>query len=470
MASISKQRNGRRTIQFFGPDKKRRSIRLGKVSDRMARSIKVKVEDLVSAAIAKQPVSDETARWVAQLDDEMTGKLSRVGLIRERQNPSLAKFLDNYIESRQDVEAGTRSNYQQVKQNLVDFFGPDKRLCDITPGDADKFKLWLLTEANSTTEGGLADSTANRRIRRAKQFFTAAVRSRLIPSSPFEDVKAGQQANAERFHFVTREDTAKVLEACPDAQWRAIVALARFGGLRTPSETLALEWGHFNLDALRALRDPKGFSEHPEDYADAKITVTSPKTRKVGKPSRVVPLFPELVPYLADLLELAEPEARYVITRYRNGRSNLRPQLLRIIRKAGVSEWPKPYQNMRSTRETELADQFPIHVVCEWIGNTEAVARKHYLQITDKHFAKAVQKAVQQSAADGGTASHEGSTKAEKRAEKRGDAVLCDTLQEGQATQVGCGQARHPQPGPQCQHVHGRCSLLRHDRPSAGPP
>jgi hypothetical protein len=26
---------------------------------------------------------------------------------------------------------------------------------------------------------------------------------------------------------------------------------------------------------------------------------------------------------------------------------------------------------------------FPARVVCEWMGNSEAVARKHYLQVTD---------------------------------------------------------------------------------------
>jgi hypothetical protein len=34
-------------------------------------------------------------------------------------------------------------------------------------------------------------------------------------------------------------------------------------------------------------------------------------------------------------------------------------------------------------RETELAESFPMHVVCEWIGNSAAIAAKHYLQVTD---------------------------------------------------------------------------------------
>ena len=46
--------------------------------------------------------------------------------------------------------------------------------------------------------------------------------------------------------------------------------------------------------------------------------------------------------------------------------------------------------NKRITRKTEVADDFPIQVVCDWIGNTEAVAAKHYLQVTEGHFAKAL--------------------------------------------------------------------------------
>jgi hypothetical protein len=61
----------------------------------------------------------------------------------------------------------------------------------------------------------------------------------------------------------------------------------------------------------------------------------------------------------------------------------------RIIRKAGLTPWPKTFQNLRSTRETELADAFPIHCVCKWIGNSQAVAREHYLQLTDDQFDRA---------------------------------------------------------------------------------
>lgn len=46
---------------------------------------------------------------------------------------------------------------------------------------------------------------------------------------------------------------------------------------------------------------------------------------------------------------------------------------------------------MRASRETELGQSFPLHVVTAWIGNTARIAAKHYLQVTDEDFAKALE-------------------------------------------------------------------------------
>lgn len=55
-------------------------------------------------------------------------------------------------------------------------------------------------------------------------------------------------------------------------------------------------------------------------------------------------------------------------------------------------------------------DRHPIQVVCAWMGNSQAVAMKHYLQVTEDHYRSAIpipcsaagsalQNPVQQSAA-----------------------------------------------------------------------
>ena len=49
--------------------------------------------------------------------------------------------------------------------------------------------------------------------------------------------------------------------------------------------------------------------------------------------------------------------------------------------------------------QTELEETFATHVVCKWMGNSPKVAQKHYLQVTDSHFEKAVQNPVQQASA-----------------------------------------------------------------------
>jgi hypothetical protein len=48
---------------------------------------------------------------------------------------------------------------------------------------------------------------------------------------------------------------------------------------------------------------------------------------------------------------------------------------------------------MRSTRQTELVERFPSHVVAGWLGNSVETANKHYLQTTEGHFAEALKAA-----------------------------------------------------------------------------
>ena len=81
MASIATDPRGNRCIQFTAADRKRRSIRLGKVPAKAAAVIRGKVETLNAAAIMQQAPDDDTARWVAGLDNKLYDKLAAVGLV-----------------------------------------------------------------------------------------------------------------------------------------------------------------------------------------------------------------------------------------------------------------------------------------------------------------------------------------------------------------------------------------------------
>ena len=51
MASIIKRADGRRAVQFDDPSGKRRTIGLGKMSERDANRIKIKIEHLIAARV-----------------------------------------------------------------------------------------------------------------------------------------------------------------------------------------------------------------------------------------------------------------------------------------------------------------------------------------------------------------------------------------------------------------------------------
>lgn len=181
-----------------------------------------------------------------------------------------------------------------------------------------------------------------------------------------------------------------------------LFALSRYGGLRCPSEHLALRWGDLDWDGGR-------------------FTVHASKTEHhEGAGIRVVPIFPELRPYLEAAWDEAPEGTEFVITRYRHANVNLRTQLLKILKRAGVKPWPRLFHNLRATRQTELAAVHPLHVVCEWIGNSKLIAQEHYLRVTDADFnlaQKAAQSPAQQPSEIGGNRSQGEPSEREKSPE-----------------------------------------------------
>jgi integrase len=373
VASLSTDKKGNRRIIFTNSNGERKAIYLGKMNKKTADNYLVRIEHLISAVFANNSPDAETSAWIGDLGNVMYGKLVAVALVQPRVSEldaapndiTISAFLDQYLNSRTDIKPSTRTNLEQVRRNLLEFFGPSKLLRAISPGDADEFRIFLM--------GKLADNTARRNCGRAKQFFRAAVRKKIIAENPFADMKGcGVKANESRYYFITRDEAQQVIDACPDAQWRLLFALSRYGGLRCPSEHLGLRWGDI-------------------DWERGRMLIHSPKTEHhEGGESRLVPIFPELRPHLDEVYHQAPPGTEYVITRYRQANVNLRTQLIRIIERAGLSPWPKLFQNLRATRATELCELFPGHVAAKWLGHCERVADKHYRQVTEDHFKRAV--------------------------------------------------------------------------------
>jgi len=369
MASVSKDKGGYR-IQWVGANSVRHTLRLGAwgIDKAGAHSIKARIESLQANLITGDAPKPDLAAWLRDLPDDFHEAIASRGLTASRattRKHTLGDLLKAYF-GNLTVKPGTVLAYKQARRSLEGHFGEARTLASIKVLDADE---WVKALRGS----GLASATQAKRIKIAKAIFARGVRWGMLAESPLADVKAGSQRNADRAAFVSRTDIAKVLEVC-DPEWRAIIALSRFGGLRCPTEVQALRWGDVDWDAGR-MRVRSTKTEHHE-----------------GGEARYCPIFPELLPHLREAFEHAEERAVFVVSRYRGDNANLRTQFIRLLESAGVKRWPRIFHNMRASRQTELAAEFPLVDVCSWLGNSPTVAAGHYLQATDENFKQATQR------------------------------------------------------------------------------
>ncbi len=288
-------------------------------------------------------------------------------------------------------------------------------------------------------------TTIHKRLGQARQMFEDAVRLGHLAANPWRHVRQRSGDVAERRAYVPVADAERVIEHGPNVWWKLLVALARFGGLRIPSEAFSLTWG----DA---------------DWERGRLSVPNPKTEHLGKGHRVIPLFPLLRPHLEAAFGHAEEGAEFVFPdEYRKrargergwGGANMRTQFGKIVRRAGVEPWPRLWHSLRASCESDLAQSFPLATVTKWLGNTASVALRHYIDATESAFEKgrewtpatggaqsgapAARKAAQQVHAGGRTETQPAGESAEKQggfASPRGSAQFAAV--SGTGVQRGC--------------------------------
>jgi integrase len=404
MASVLRRKSGGVAIQFLDRSGKRRTLSLGgDPPERFVKRAAEVVDDLVGAARYGQPIPPDAVAWLDGLNDEQHGRFVTAGLAHPREKRdaarvTVAQHAAEYLGKRTDIKPGSRLVVGQVVRVLGEYFG-ETPLADVTAGDADDFARWLSTggrtaEQVKTKGAALSPATVGKRISWSATIWRDAVRRGLVDRNPFDEVRRPCTVNQERRQYVPRETIETLIVAEPDPEWRALLALARYLGLRTPSEPFSLVWSDI-------------------DWERRRIKIRSPKTEGHGKAFRVAPLLPEVARHLEALFAVA-PEGLYVFSRLRERASrrkaekgfwsalNLRTFLLKKLEKAGIPAWPKLWHNLRASAQTDLTARFPAHSVAQWMGNTVQVANKHYLMTTDAEFDRAATESALQSALHSG--------------------------------------------------------------------
>ena len=372
MASISRDKNGTKRLVFNDHNGKRHFVRLGEVNVKQADLVKTRVETIVSAKILGQSFDAETSVWLRDIGDELHEKLAKTGIISPRLATTLGGFCDQFL-VKIKVKESTKRTMKQATDTLIKHFGYEVNPKSITVELVERL-------SESMKKARLSHSTIDKRIKTARQVFAAMIRAKIISENPFREVKVTPTINEERNVYVEREQVARIIDTIPDPEWKLIVGLSRYCGLRAPSEILSLTWDCILWDKKR-------------------IIVKSPKTEHYeGKDSRIIPMFEGILPLLEAVYEQAEPGGSPFVIACRRGifdqltdgrNTNLGTLFKKYILRAGETPWPKPFHAMRASCETDLLNDGRVkpHTIARWMGHSIQIALKHYARIKDDDFA-----------------------------------------------------------------------------------
>ncbi|GMU82468.1 MAG: hypothetical protein AMXMBFR47_23390 [Planctomycetota bacterium] len=334
-------------LRWFGADGKRYSQNLGRVGELSKRQA-------------------EKLRQEKELELRQ-----RPGLRSPGQIPGLKAFSDQYIESRKsDLAVGSIELYAQTIRYLIGHFGEERRIDQITRYDAREFKTLLskaqLNHVNERKYATISARTVDQHIRNARTMFNRAVDDDLILYNPFDRMSGGLPHVEKDWHYVSMDEFAKLLAACPNPGWKSFLALCRLAGLRQ-MEALTLKW-----------RDV--------DWGHNWLSVWAQKTKR----RRLVPIAPELLPILQEAARQDVDVESPVVTGVTP--ENVWRDFGIIRKRAGTPNYAKWCHTLRKNRESDwISADFPFHVVVEWMGHSDEVARQHYLRVNESDMAAASQ-------------------------------------------------------------------------------
>ena len=372
MASFTpvKQRSGNLTyaVDVVVPGVGRKRFRLGSTTKQSAGRFCTMIQSIEDAIRLGSPVRRQDEEWLRNLPPEQFDRIHRTGLLDRTSIPSRMFSFSDWVEQwllSVSVKCADRTHelYQQSADMFIEFVGQGVSLAAITRDDAE---CWN----DSLIASGISIASVRRNIRQLKACFNAAIRRDILLTNPFDRIESASIA-AERSRIVTDEEAELVLNELPTTDYKLMFALARFGGLRSPSETTTLTWEDIDFDL-------------------GKMSVHAPKTHQ----TRLVPILPQLREVLDEVAartdDLAGPIVR--VSEHNHART-----IANAARRAGVESWERTFQTLRQSFSTLMCERFPAHVVAAWTGHSVEVSQAHYLTMRDEYFTEAARRSIKRS-------------------------------------------------------------------------
>jgi integrase len=429
MATLSPLPNGGHCLQFF-VNRYRRTIYLSKyINKQMANSIKDVVENLLHCQLNMMYPPPRIISWLDAAPIAIKVKLQNAGLIELPQVITVEQMVNDYITAKKpDVSEVTIQSFIGYTMRFLAFFAKDKKhtlaelkgfdswyrqyfsesrlsptmriieliitgkdkqvapktrvdckmrlyayhgrgkiASEITMDDIISFKSWLLgIKVHSATVKRMLDFVRNA--------FNLAIEKKQLTNNPALKVSCSGKSSRADDRLITLDEYQRLLASCPNNQWRVILASARIGGMRCPSEIMQLRWKDVNFEQNL-------------------VYIRIPKTeRHKGCSERTVPLFADWRRELERLFfDENYQSSDYVITLMRNRKSvQFKPYIEKISQIAGLGIIPRPFDMMRTTRSNEIEREYGADYENAWIGHSNKIRSKYYWLPNTAVFQKAV--------------------------------------------------------------------------------
>lgn len=374
MATLSEFPKKHWRIQYVDLEGKRQTLRLGKCSKSSAEIVRHRLGLLIAARRLAVAIDPDTLSWLNSVGEPLRSRLARTGLTGldvaiKRDRGLVADFLQDYVSKRKEVvKPGTVIMWNTAIRDFCKTL-PDKLM--LSQLNATHGLHWL----DAMRSSGLSVTTQHQRINVIRQMLDYAISGKRISENPLSSIKIPKSKGLSNVE-VPRETIDGLLPQLT-LTWQAIIVLARYGGLRCPSEVLSLRWEHVDMrNRVMMIPEPKN-------------------ERRAGRGVRKCPLFPEIFEIFSRMKRTSEyvvdigDDIRTAAKRQGWRDSYLRNELRRILEGAGIEPWPRLFHSMRASRQTELERQFGRTAACAWIGNSERVAEAHYLMVTSSDWERA---------------------------------------------------------------------------------
>ena len=345
-------------------------------------SIESYITHIVSCRKNSTFIDPKVQQWLTEISGSpVSTRLAKWGLIADSGIATLGAFTDWFFKQKSEVwkdvdgnpvrSPSTVRTNNTTKNYLIQFFGIDRELQSITRGDADDFVQWLRSGATRSKR----KTSISKHIKITRNWFNYVWRKQWTRENPFDHIPYAAQVDRDRICHMTTDEATRVIEELTSNQQRLFFALGRYAGLRMPSEVAGLKWSHIVFDK-------------------STLSIIKVKTK-----ARTMPLWPEVMKLAWEEFKEWQDSDRkdeFVIYQHRvphqDGGTTISGHMVKQLKaayeRAGIKDFEKATQNLRTSCENDLRLILTEGQLTEFMGHSTKVAQLHYRKTTAQEFKK----------------------------------------------------------------------------------